>query len=252
MMTTATRVESISPISRSECEALARTEYERVAAQLRSLGEAEWSLPTDCELWDVRAMAGHTTGMLSDFTGFRPLMRRMRAATKATKREGGPFIDHMTAMQVADNAQLSVGELIAKVEANGSRAAAWRRKAPALFRRMPMQEEVAGVKETWRMAYLLETILTRDPWMHRLDIARATGRAMDLTGEHDGRIVADVVVEWARRHGQPFHLTLTGPAGGEFVAGVDGEELTLEATDFCRILSGRAEGSGLLAQPVPF
>ncbi len=65
------------------------------------------------------------------------------------------------------------------------------------------------------MGYLLDVILTRDPWMHRVDIARATGRDLVLTPEHDGRIVADVVAEWARRHGQPFTLTLTGPAGGD-------------------------------------
>ena len=80
-----------------------------------------------------------------------------------------------------------------------------------------MKEEVGGKQETWRMGYLLDVILTRDPWMHRVDIARATGREMVLTPEHDGRIIADVVAEWARRHGQPFTLTLTGPAGGEFV-----------------------------------
>ena len=33
---------------------------------------------------------------------------------------------------------------------------------------------------------------------------------MELTAGHDGRLVADVVTEWARRHGQPFTLTLTG------------------------------------------
>ena len=96
------------------------------------------------------------------------------------------------------------------------------------------------------------TILTRDPWMHRADVARATGREMVLTPEHDGRIVADAVAEWARRHGRPFRLTLTGPAGGEFVSGDGGEVLTLDAIEFCRVLSGRVEGAGLLSQEVPF
>jgi len=50
--------------------------------------------------------------------------------------------------------------------------------------------------------------------MHRIDIARATGRAPQLTGEHDGRLVADIVAEWAQRHAQPCRLHLTGPAGG--------------------------------------
>jgi hypothetical protein len=118
---------------------------------------------------------------------------------------------------------------------------------------MPMKEEIDGHVETWRMGYLLDVILTRDPWMHRIDITRATGRPHVLTREHDGRIVADVVAEWARRHGRPFELTLTGPAGGRYGAGDgSGDELVIDAVEFGRTLSGRAAGSGLLAQPVPF
>jgi hypothetical protein len=88
--------------------------------------------------------------------------------------------------------------------------------------------------------------------MHRVDITRATGREMVLTADHDGRLVADVVAEWARRHGQPFTLHLTGPAGGVFTQGTGGDELTLDAVEFCRTLSGRANGAGLLTQEVPF
>jgi hypothetical protein len=46
--------------------------------------------------------------------------------------------------------------------------------------------------------------------MHRVDTAQATGCDTALTAERDGRIIADVVAEWARRHGQLFTLTLTG------------------------------------------
>lgn len=253
-MMTVTDVETIAPISRAEARALATTEYARLVDQLRSLAADDWARPTDCSLWDVRDVAGHSVGMLSDFTSFRTLIRRLRAATSAAKVSGGPTIDAMTAMQVADNAGLSIEELIARAERNGPRAARWRTTAPGLFRMVPMTEEVGGRAETWRMGYLLDTILTRDPWMHRIDIARATGRALVLTPAHDGRIVADVVAEWSRRHGQPCTLVLTGPAGGTFVAGngTVGEQLTIDAVEFCRTLSGRAEGTGLLAQQVPF
>jgi len=73
-----------------------------------------------------------------------------------------------------------------------------------------------------------------------------------VTPDHDARIIADVVAEWARRHGQPFTLTLTGPAGGSYVAGDGGEHIELDAVEFCRILSGRATGAGLLSTEVPF
>jgi hypothetical protein len=88
--------------------------------------------------------------------------------------------------------------------------------------------------------------------MHRIDICRATGRDALLTAGHDGRILADVVADWARRHGQPFTLTLTGPAGGWFRAGDCGPDLELDAVQFARILSGRDRASGLLATAVPF
>lgn len=256
---TTTEVSTLEPIRRSDAEALAAAEHARYGEQLRSLDVDDWERPTDCPAWDVRAMAGHSVGMMSDFTSFRSLFRRMASATKASKKAGGPVVDSMTAMQVADNAHLSHEDLIARIDEVGPKSARWRAKAPGLFRRMPMKESVGGVPETWRMGFLLDTILTRDPWMHRVDISRATGRDMHLTADHDGRIVADVVAEWARRHGQPFTLVLTGPAGGEFVSGGDGEDdgagaeqITLDAVEFCRILSARATGEGLLTQEVPF
>ena len=168
------------------------------------------------------------------------------------KRKGdGPFIDGLTAEQVDRTAGLSTGELIDRLEAAGPVAARWRARR-RLMRHIPIKDEIDGEKETWQMAYLVDIILTRDTWMHRSDIAKATGQPMELTREHDGRIVADAAAEWARRHGQPCTLHLTGPAGGTFTQGEGGEEITIDAVDFCRILSGRGSGDGLLAQQVPF
>lgn len=252
-MTTATDIGNIPTITRGEAHPIATTEYGRLVQQLRSLAPGDWAKATECPLWDVRAMAGHSVGMMSDFSSFRTLIPRMRAATKAAKRTGEPFIDAMTAMQVKDFAPLTTTELIARAEHVGPKAARWRAKAPRLFRAMPMKEEVGGATETWRMGYLLDTILTRDPWMHRVDVARATGRELVLTADHDGRIVADVVAEWARRHGQAFALTLTGPAGGDFSTEKGaGKKIVIDAVEFCRTVSGRAEGTGLLTQEVPF
>jgi len=52
---------------------------------------------------------------------------------------------------------------------------------------------------------------------------------MVLTADHDGRLVANTVAEWARRHGQPFTLVLSGPAGGQWRAGDGGEQIALAA-----------------------
>lgn len=262
MTSTTVRVDAIEPISRAEATTLAATEYARLADQLSSLDADDWVKPTDCPGWDVRAVAGHCVGMMSDVSSLPRLLRRSRAATARSKRTGEEYIDAMTAMQVADHADLPIAELIALTKRRGPEAARGRARVPRPLRAIPTTEEVGGKRETWRIGYLLDVILTRDPWMHRVDIARATDRDPVLTADHDGRIVADVVAEWARRHGRPFALILTGPAGGRFASGaatgppspdpVNVDPITIDAVEFCRALSGRADRQHLFDQEVPF
>jgi hypothetical protein len=73
-----------------------------------------------------------------------------------------------------------------------------------------------------------------------------------LTAAHDGVLVADVVTEWASRHGRPHTLRLTGPAGGSWSVGAGGPAIDMDAVDFCRTVSGRAPADGLLGTEVPF
>jgi len=178
-----------------------------------------------------------------------------RQALRARRAEGAQFIDRLTAVQVAKHAHRPTAELVARMTAAGPRAVRGRRGAPALLRRVSLAQSAdpAGTSpERWTYGYLTDVIGTRDTWMHRSDIAQATGRPMALTADHDRLIVADVAREWAARHGQPCSLTLTGPAGGSWAWGQDGPGYELDAVQFCRILSRRGAGEGLLATAVPF
>lgn len=245
-----TDVGEVRPIERPESIPRAETETARMVAMLRSLDEADWSAATDCPDWDVRAMAGHVLGMTQTFSSLRHFARDMPAGTKAAG--DGPFIDGLTAVQVRDQAALPREELIRRLEDAGPRNARWR-GSRRLMRHIPIKQDMPdGGVETWKAGYLFDRILTRDTWMHRVDIAQATGKPLQLTADHDGRIVADVVAEWAQRHRQPFVLHLTGPAGGSWAQGTGGEDITVDAVEFCRMLSGRATGEGLLTQQVPF
>lgn len=231
---------------------LAATEYDRFAAQLRALEPADWHRPTSCPDWDVHAMVCHVLGMTEMAASPVEQGRQMHGARKA----GGLFIDALTALQMAKHAHRSPAELVARFETIGPKAARGRRRTPSLIRRIRMSDqpidETGSQTESWRIGYLVDVILTRDPWMHRSDIALATGRAMELTPEHDGVLVADVAAEWAARHGRPCRLHLTGPAGGSWSFGTSGPALELDAVEFCRIVSGRGTGAGLLATRVPF
>lgn len=250
MTRTAAPLDDPRPISRREARTLAATENQRMLDLMRSLDEADWHKPTDCTGWTVRDLAGHILGGMEAFASMRELVHQVRRAKRAPADVA--FIDAMTELQVRERAGLSVADLLGRLTDAAPRSARFRARMPGLMRRMPMAETVGGVPETWRLGYLLDVILTRDVWMHRIDVSRATGRELVLDAGHDGRIVADVVAEWGRRHGQPYVVHLTGPAGGVHRRGDRGEEHRLDAVEFCRILSGRGTGEGLLAQPVPF
>lgn len=240
----------VSALPRAVADRLAATEYERVLALLRELDADDWARPTACPGWDVKAMAGHLLGMAEFAASARENLRQVRAA----KRAGGVWIDALTALQVAEHARLTPAELVARFAAVAPRAARGRRRLPGFVRRrrMPIDQPVGQQTEPWTYGYVVETISTRDCWMHRTDIAAATGRPLVLTADHDGVLVADVAREWAARHGQPCALTLTGPAGGSFRFGAGGPHLEADAVEFCRILAGRGHGEGLLTVPVPF
>jgi uncharacterized protein (TIGR03083 family) len=250
MTMTSTSVEHTPGITRREGSALATTENRRILDVLEALRPQDWTKPTDCPGWDVRTMTSHVLGMMEGFASLPQFVHQMRAGKRAAG--DGPFVDGMNAVQVRERSDLEPEALIERIAAVGPRSARARGRVPGPLRRMPMKQDVAGVQETWRLGYLLSVILTRDTWMHRIDITRATGGALVLTAGHDGRIVADVVAEWARRHAMPCTLQLEGPAGGSFTQGNGGEPIDLDAIEFCRLVSGRGTGTGLLAQAVPF
>ncbi|GAA1477694.1 hypothetical protein GCM10009623_21400 [Nocardioides aestuarii] len=241
-----------SALDRDTAMVLAGEEYARLADLLAELSADEWRRPTECPAWDVRQMAGHCVGMAQMVTRVPEAARQLARAALAARRSGRAQIDELTDLQVREHADLPDPEVAAVMRTTGAAAVRGRRGFPKAIRAATFSDDSVGSREKWRVGYLVDTILTRDPWTHRGDICRATGRELVLTADHDGRIVDDVVTEWGLRHGRPFALTLTGPAGGHWQVGTGGEHLELDAVDFCRILSGRADGRGLLATRVPF
>jgi len=245
-------------IKRATAMRLAQTEYQRVTDAVDALRPEDWTRPTDCTAWDVRQLVSHIAGQAKLVSTPLQTVRQLRAA-KARQQDGQAFIDALTALQVEQRQHLGPEQLRAELRRLGPRAARGRRRTPGVVRRWrgPEPEVVNGVPEIWSIGYATDVIFTRDAWMHRLDLARATGQAVVLTADHDGVIVADIVAEWARRHCRPHQLELTGPAGGRWSSGTDGEEIVMDAVDFCRILAGRpgpdnGRPEGLLATQVPF
>lgn len=237
-------------MTHDEAMQLAETEFARMLELLRQLDEPEWRKQTVCDLWDVRTMVAHVVGMAEAQASFRQFLHDFRAASR---RRDGKMIDAMNETQIRERAHLSPADLIDHLATTAPAAVRARRRTPAFMRwAIRMRQDPPFERERWPYGYLVDVIFTRDTWMHRLDISRAIGRDMHLSAEHDGRLIADVVADWAGRHGRAFALTLTGPAGGQWQTGTGGDHLELDALEFCWTVSGRARGTGLLATHVPF
>jgi uncharacterized protein (TIGR03083 family) len=255
MTTTTVDVGTISPIGHQEAMRLQEVELDRAIAVLRSLDGEGWTASTDCTGWDVRTLYLHVLGACEAGASVRENLHQMRLAMVHRRRHGGPLEAALTNVQVRERVALTPEEVVDRFATVAPKTVRGRTRLPAILRRHATLAVYGPVVEKWKLGYLVDTIYLRDLWMHRIDLARAVGGEFEVTAEHDGRIIADVVAEWARRHGRPFHLELTGAAGGVYAdrpASLDAEHLSLDAVEFARTLGGRAPATGLLATVVPF
>ena len=232
---------------------LAEVSYRRLAEAFAALDADAWSRPTPCEGWTVRDLAGHLVGAMRSAASLRESGSQQLTAMRRAKRDGVDVDVALTALQLERTADRSPEQLVAEMTELVTPAVRGRGKLPAPLRRVASVRVVMGdIDERWTMDYFLGCILTRDAWLHRIDLADALGVDPALEAV-DREVVGDVAVEWARRHGRPVALHLTGEAGGTLLAGDDGDRLELDAVEFCRVLSGRSHHDHpLLATSVPF
>jgi uncharacterized protein (TIGR03083 family) len=249
-MTTTRDVSTIERIGHDEAMRIATVENKKFGTLMRAIAPEDWSKPTDCELWDVRAMAAHVVGSAASQVSPREFIRQKRKGKPVMTELGSPFWwDGMNEVQVRERAALTPDELIAEWDATSPKAVRARTKLPRFIaNRKLLNLPIIGKQP---VAYLFDVGFTRDVWMHRVDMAHALGYGLDFDAEHDGRLMEDYVAEWASIYGVPFTLHLTGPAGGSFRNGDGGEIVTIDAVEFLRTLAQRAHGEGILSNSLP-
>jgi uncharacterized protein (TIGR03083 family) len=244
-------VTTVPRISHREAMQIAAVENAKFAAQLRSFEPEDWLKSTDCVLWNVKAVAAHVVGSAAGQASFPEFVRQVRKGRPLVGEIGGKYWwDGMNELQVRERAGLTTDELIAEWDASSEKALRARTRLPRPIARLPLLNFPAPIGRQ-PVSYLFDIGFTRDVWMHRIDLAEATGRPLDLDADHDGRIVVDIVAEWANTHQEPFTLVLDGPAGGQYTSGIGGEEVSMDAIEFCRILAERCHGTGILRHPLP-
>jgi len=248
-------VDEITPISRvGDARQVALAAYGQLIDLLETLDEDDWRARTECPAWDVAAMVGHLIGAAKAGARVRESIRQQRWARWHAAEFGGNNLDAANDLQVRDHAELSPAERIAALRALAPAAVTGRMRLPQPLRRVsvpldPGGSTATGMPARLSLAHLVDVVYTRDVWLHTIDIARATSRPFPADTAVDHRIIEDVVAEWASRHNQPFVLVLTGPGAVRFHQGEGGGRLHLDAVEFCRVLSGRAQPDDVKAEP---
>jgi uncharacterized protein (TIGR03083 family) len=241
-------VQDVPPIGRPEATQLARAEYRRFLETLRGIDGDDWDRPTDCTRWTVKDVAAHIVGETEAFASLPEFVHQWRLAARVRREIGAHhLIDGVNEVEVRDRRALSPTQLIERMAGRVDAAVRLRARLPRPLRAVPVTFPVVGRRS---VGYLVDLVITRDVWMHRVDISRATGVELVLTPEHDGRLVADMVSDWAATHVDPFVLELAGPAGGTYVRG-DVAPTRIDAVEFLRVVSGRGTGDGVLTHPLP-
>jgi uncharacterized protein (TIGR03083 family) len=243
-------VADVRRIDRPEARVLAEEEFRRYADTCARFTADEWALPTDCTGWTVRDLSLHVLGSADAQASVKEFLHQFVRGLPVNRQiESHHWVDGINELQIRERRTLTNEELVEQLTVVGPKAVAGRWGTPTPMRHVPIP---FGAPVGWvGLWYLLDVGFTRDVWAHRIDLAAATGRPMDLTVDHDGRLVADLVAEWAGIHDQPFELVLLGPAGGTFSQGVGGEHVEIDALDFVRTLSRRRPGTGVLANALP-
>jgi uncharacterized protein (TIGR03083 family) len=244
-------IASITRVGHAEAMQITAVENQRFGDLMRALSHDQWGAQTECTRWDVRAMAAHLVGSAASQASPREFFRQKRGGKPICTELDSPFWwDGMNELQIRERASLTTEALIAEWDTRSAKALKARTKLPrpiAGLKVLSLPEPV-GRKP---LSYLFDIGFTRDVWAHRIDIAYAIGTEPDHDAGHDGRILADIIAEWATSHGEPFTLVLDGPAGGSYAQGAGDDEIRLGVVDFVRTLAERTTAPGVLRHTLP-
>lgn len=240
-----TRAPHALTIPRPDRAEVARVGTAEMAAFDTLLGELapdEWLRPT-ASGWTVHEMVAHVIGQQAESARPWTITGKLRQARRRFPEMSS--LDAHNALQIAEFGPLPSAELQGRLVTLGAKAVRSRRRTPSLIRRQstlryfpeePLVEPNLG--------YVIDVLSNRDTWMHRVEIARATGRAF-TAGGHDHEVVAQIVRDLAAGWAGPS-ITLNLGAGrwilgdGDPVANVRAEML-----DYLWLLSGRGGSPSL-------
>jgi uncharacterized protein (TIGR03083 family) len=225
-------------VTAQEACTLLQTEFQRFMDLIERLRPKDWDRPTACTAWNVHDIVAHQAGGYLSGTGYGEMMRQYSRI-----RPGRLPEDAINELQVNERSGRTSQELIAELQRVGPAAI---RNWAFGFRLIKPVLTLHALGGMMQLRHLMWVIHSRDTWMHRLDICRATGHSFLQTADHDGRINQLVILDAARKLGgrlghHTLALSLSGAAGGVWMFG-KGEpdvQMEMDVLDFNIFVSGR-------------
>lgn len=239
-MTTITRAHDVARTEHGHAIELISAEVNAMGAVVRGLAPSDWLLPTDCTGWDVHSLVAHIVGNAENILDPDLMQRRAREGTE--KYPQLYLVDAMNEMAVDDWRDKPSTALVDEFNRLWPRAVEALRTMPESARQQTFESGYPDVP-TLTFGYICDVIFTRDMWMHRVDLCRATGKPF-APGEHSRDVIAQILRDlddaW---EGDSFVLELTGATTGDWQIGAGEPVLTVgcDAVEFLRNLSGRTE-----------
>ncbi|MBM7441833.1 maleylpyruvate isomerase family mycothiol-dependent enzyme [Streptomyces sp. HB132] len=242
MATTTTSARAIPRTYGVRARRVNEAELRATLSTFRELSDEDWRRPTVCTGWTVRDMLAHTVGQYEELPRPWVAVRRIRRAARTHPHLGR--LDGHNEVQIEDRQAVPGRELIGALAHFAPQGLIALRRVPAPVRRRTrlslLYPEAKALPDD-SVDYLGNVLVVRDTWMHRMDLADATGAEPVLDG-HDREIVDQVVLDLALAWtGPAAEIDLHGPAGGRRLLGIGTPAATLhaDAVDFARHLSGR-------------
>jgi uncharacterized protein (TIGR03083 family) len=243
----------IPALSHEEAMRLTAVELERFTSLAESLSQDDWDKPTACSLWTVKDIVAHQASHVSSFTSLGSFISQFSPKTLFPYfAKGMSPLDAWNQAEVDRRRDQSPEAHIAEIRKDTAKSLQGKNNIPAWLRAITLP--LPGFDQPRSMGYLFDIIYTRDMWMHRLDICKATGLKMQLDSLHDARLVALIIYDLAMKsksglHGRSAILDLTGIAGGRYQIGqAEKAEVTIEidTLSFCILTSGREKAANLM------
>jgi uncharacterized protein (TIGR03083 family) len=229
----------INYVTADEAYDLMMDELALLIPLVESLDPEDWEKPTACQGWNVRDILAHQAGSYAGGTGYREMLRQ-----SMNRPEPGQLPeDAINAFQLRERAEQTPQELIEELRRVGPIAA--KNWAYHFFplKLLNIPHPVAGKLS---MRHLMWVIHSRDTWMHRMDICRATNRKFEQKEVHDSRIVELVMMDVAdalavKFNGPALVFDLAGIGGGLWKAGTGDPAaiIQMDVLEFNIFASGR-------------